>query len=71
MVRTTEKFAGSVATIDQVNGWPPVVFHPLTLLGVIMVYAKVEATKESTKATAARMAGMKMRDGGGKEGNFR
>jgi hypothetical protein len=71
LVRKTEKFAGSVPTVDQVNVWPPVVVHPLRVLGVRMVIAKVEATKESTKATAARMAGMKMRDGGGKEGKFR
>jgi hypothetical protein len=45
------KFDGSVSTLVQLMFWGPVLVHPVTSLGKVIVYAKVEATDESTKAT--------------------
>lgn len=45
--------------------WGPVSVHPLCSLGNVILYAKVEATRESTKAKMVSIAGGGNRGNGG------
>jgi hypothetical protein len=44
--------------------WEPELVHPSKSLGNVTVYAKVEATKESTKATTVSITGEERGSGG-------